>query len=239
MASNDMERDFLFTSSDHGHTGVSSNFGDAAASPPNGNASRKAKHTVQPKRTRGKKTTSSRQWLSPGRPSQRHSDNPPDTVGAKWVALAFALVFVPMLSIVLLLVGLTTWHRVRVFDESTPTLPVSWNPPSDSFYPLVSPGEFSLVASWASTVVNIVAAPFIFLFAFLIAKDIAQRRGREHLPYAQHEHPHMRTVREYLRVGTPNWLWKWWKERRVRKEFFASSTFITTLIGLCIALLFM
>ena len=94
------------------------------------------------------------------------------------LCLAFSLVFFPMLAVTFVLLGLVTWAKVDFPNPRDANLTVSNQPPTSSYYTLISPGKFALVSSWASTVVGSASAPFLTLFSFLIARSLVRRLGR-------------------------------------------------------------
>ena len=234
-----MERDFLFVPADDRRTDAPSRTEDASATHDNKKRTRE-KFAAHLKPASRRKTTIMSVHSGGIHHQEYHARGKTlDRVHAGWLALAFVVIFIPMASVALLLLGLTNWHRIRVFDRATATLPVTWTPPSDSFYPLVSQGQFSLVASWASTLANIVATPFVFLFSFLVARDLVLTYRVEYSTDIAHHEPHVRTIQSYLRAGSPEWAWKWLKDRKSQKGRAMDQPIKMTLIGLSISMVLM
>jgi hypothetical protein len=88
------------------------------------------------------------------------------------LALAFAMLFFPMLAIPLILLGFVLYtHERPIFSaRASPELPVVAPNSSYHYYTDIPVGSFTLVGSWASTLAQFVAAPLMLLFSFLVAK---------------------------------------------------------------------
>jgi hypothetical protein len=88
------------------------------------------------------------------------------------LALAFAMLFLPMLAIPLILLAFVLYtHERPIFAaRASPELPVDAPNSSYHYYTDIPVGAFTLVGSWASTLAQFVAAPLMLLFSFLVAK---------------------------------------------------------------------
>jgi hypothetical protein len=94
------------------------------------------------------------------------------------IGLAFATVFFPLFLIATLLclfVTLPIWTLPNTFEEN-PNLPI--RPVDSSFFlTLVLSNKVSLTSSFASNIAQFAAAPFLLLFSFLVALELA--KGQE------------------------------------------------------------
>ena len=119
--------------------------------------------------------------------------------------LAFTLLFVPLLAIPLIFLAFVfyTTRHVTFPDKSTPRLPLNSHPLSKSYYTTVSAGSFTLVGSWASTLAQFVLAPFMALFSFYVAREIALKRGDGSEPLE------MRNVMHEILRANPASIWQW------------------------------
>lgn len=89
--------------------------------------------------------------------------------------LTFAMLFVPMLGIALILLAFVfyTHKRVKFRDNGTAALPVNLAFVSNrSYYTSIGATKFVLVSSWASTASQFVIPPFMLLFSFFVAREI-------------------------------------------------------------------
>jgi len=70
--------------------------------------------------------------------------------------------------------------RVRFNRESvgTPELPALPTPPANAYYTTITAGRFLLLSSWASSAAGTVFAPFMLLFSFVAARELARRSER-------------------------------------------------------------
>ena len=95
--------------------------------------------------------------------------------------LASALLFIPLLAIALLCLAFVFVGSKRVrfqFNETNelPILAKDIITSNSSYYTLEDIGSFTLLGSWASSAAQLVLAPFMVLFSFLIAREIKSSR---------------------------------------------------------------
>ena len=123
-------------------------------------------------------------------------------------------------------------------------LPILQPAPTFNYYTQVSPSEFALVASWASTIVGNVSAPLLILFSFVIARSIWRRQRAANMTQDPDEEETVadteQRIRELLHSRTYMKLWKWfkatvhWSNRNVLKD----EALLAAIGGLSITLLF-
>lgn len=93
------------------------------------------------------------------------------------IVLAFFLLLIPLLGISLVLVIFVFYKEFHdIFpNKGTDTLPTPYpNVTRDAYYTNISIGKVTLASSWASTAVQFVLAPFMFLFSFVVAREFSQ-----------------------------------------------------------------
>ena len=145
--------------------------------------------------------------------------------GAK-VCLAFSLAFFPMLTIPALLLALVTVGKVPHFtSEGTETLTTFNAAPSGNYYVTtgISAGKFALVASWASTIMSNISAPFLILFSFLIARSMSRmeeygtdRKSKERIREILHSRSYIRLLK-WIRTILP-----WNNEERIDQASYVT-----------------
>ncbi|MCJ1474293.1 hypothetical protein MMC13_002951 [Lambiella insularis] len=122
--------------------------------------------------------------------------------------IAFGFIFVPMtvLAIALLIFVHKKSGRVKFNDEDlgTSELPAVPRPPSNAYYTTFGIGSFLLLASWTSTAAGVVLTPFMLLFSFIVAQEIA----KHHTQDASIPHHDSHLLREML-SGTWRGIWHW------------------------------
>ena len=92
------------------------------------------------------------------------------------ILLAFAVIFFPMLVIVTVLLVFVFKYQLLFLSlaDGTPQLPIHSVPPRNAYYTTVDIGSYLLVSSGASNIAQIVVAPFMLLFSFFVAREIAR-----------------------------------------------------------------
>jgi hypothetical protein len=97
------------------------------------------------------------------------------------IALAFTTVFFPLVSVATILCLFVTIPSLTITNppEDNANLPV---PPQDQyfFFTTVFSNKFTLASSFASNIAQFAAAPFLLLFSFLVALDLAHRNQAIH-----------------------------------------------------------
>ncbi|KAH7389682.1 hypothetical protein DE146DRAFT_791684 [Phaeosphaeria sp. MPI-PUGE-AT-0046c] len=111
--------------------------------------------------------------------TEEHEDSNPRSRSAPrlvQVALAFAIVFCPLVLVATLLclfITLPRWTAENV-PETNPNLPV--HPLDDSvLWTNIRTNHVALTSSFASNIAQFAASPFLLLFSFLVALEIAKR----------------------------------------------------------------
>ena len=147
--------------------------------------------------------------ITPNSPNRRGNDKKEEAsapISSAKVCLAFSLAFFPILAIPTLLLVLVTVGKVpHVTNNGTDALNIVNTAPSGNYYTTagVSAGQFALVASWASTIMGNISAPFLILFSFLIARSMS-RRKEDGMDTGSKER-----IREILHSRSYMRLWKW------------------------------
>lgn len=97
---------------------------------------------------------------------------------------AFVILFVPMLILASTLCTLVFGHgkyiTYRYESSNEPGLPINNTLDNDSYYTSTNAGALLLASSWTTTVAGWTAAPFMLLYAFLIARNIARTKDGPH-----------------------------------------------------------
>ena len=115
-------------------------------------------------------TDSESLYVSPAAPAEPKASRKRDLL------LAFALLFIPLSAIVIILLAFVFYKTERVQFQQYRTRELSI--PSDnatsrtSYYTTQSIGSFTLLGSWASNVAQFVLAPFMVLFTFYVAREV-------------------------------------------------------------------
>lgn len=126
------------------------------------------------------------------------------------IALAFAIVFFPLVFVATLLclfVTIPTW-TIQIPPQENVDLPVS--PLDESFFATkVLMNSVALTSSFASNAAQLAASPFLLLFSFLVALELANR----------HEDVDQDVVK--LLQGEPKFLFNWtllrfWRARNAK-----------------------
>ncbi|KAL9094213.1 MAG: hypothetical protein Q9165_003353 [Trypethelium subeluteriae] len=105
-------------------------------------------------------------------------EEPPKARPRRDLIFTCLLVFVPLSAISLILLAFTFYTDIHVPFPDTDSLGDlgHYNPnvTRHAYYTKIPVGGFTLVGSWASTASQFVLAPFMFLFSYLVAKELAQ-----------------------------------------------------------------
>ena len=162
-------------------------------------------------------------------------------VSVAGLSLMFTVLFIPMLAIPLLLLGLVLWDYVKFTNEEDQILPSLNGAPSYNWYTLVSPSQFALVSSWASTIIGNVSAPFLILFSFLVARPLARASEDDYsdgVSSGRREDLESR-IREILHSRTYMKLWKWIKSFIPgSSKAISDEATLVAILGVGISLLF-
>lgn len=166
-------------------------------------------------------------------------------IGLTGLLAAFAILFLPMVTVTFVLLGLVLWEYIpKNFPDNIPQLPVANLPLQNVYYTGVSAGKFALVASWASTVSQIVTGPFMLLFSFLIARELSHGGEYEKAGTKQGLHygnkQWNRKVRDLLQSGSNHGLgwWTKWKHLKQMSGLARNRFMRMALLGLIINLFF-
>lgn len=92
------------------------------------------------------------------------------------ILLACLLVLVPITVVTTLLIMFVSWARWTLYDPdyTRPDLPIA-RLDSSSFNTVVFASKVILVSSWSSNIAQFATAPFMLIFSFLVARDLASR----------------------------------------------------------------
>lgn len=122
------------------------------------------------------------------------------------IFLAFTIVSLPLLVIAILLLAFVFLAEREIPDNYTdnPQLPLLNLTSSDAFYTRKDAGDFLLVGSWASNFATLMIAPFMLLFSYAVAREVALQSAQNH------ENPGawLPLLQEILR-GTHVGIWHW------------------------------
>ncbi|OCL02135.1 hypothetical protein AOQ84DRAFT_424282 [Glonium stellatum] len=94
--------------------------------------------------------------------------------------VAFVVLFIPMVALPLLLIAFVYIPAYRQYfpNNGTPELPVNLSAVSNSsYYTYVNGTTITLVSSWAPNMAQFGTAPFMFIFSFLVAFELASERN--------------------------------------------------------------
>lgn len=155
------------------------------------------------------------------------------------IFLAFTIVSLPLLVIAILLLAFVFRAEREIPDNDTDNLelPVNNSLSSDAFYTRKDIGDFLLVGSWASNFATLTIAPFMLLFSYAVAREVALQSDKNH------ENPStgLPLLQEILRgaqVGVWHWLAaKTYKRNKALKtsvraiDFAALGLFVATLLS--------
>ncbi|KAG7007782.1 hypothetical protein G7Y79_00008g024200 [Physcia stellaris] len=142
------------------------------------------------------------------------------------IFLAFTIVSLPLLVIAILLLAFVFRAEREIPDNDTDNLelPVNNSLSSDAFYTRKDIGDFLLVGSWASNFATLTIAPFMLLFSYAVAREVALQSDKNHenpstgLPLLQEI---LRGLRWAYGIG---WLRKRTRETKHSKPLYEQST---------------
>ena len=136
-----------------------------------------------------------------------HHQKLSDPTKKRDILFAAALIFIPILTISLLLLGFTFSRSVRLTfqddsDVNNPDkgpLPSVKNPSHGYYYTDIDSTRYVLVGSWASNIALGLFAPFMLLFSFLVAWTATSENNIE----VSH------ILHELLKGSQGDGLWRW------------------------------
>lgn len=142
------------------------------------------------------------------------------------IALAFSTVFFPLVLVATLLclyvtIPIWTIHNPPEENADLPILPLD----DSAFYTAIMQKKVVLTSSWASNIGSMAAAPFLLLFSFLVALELAdQHQGTD------------QDVTTLLR-GSISWWSSWaiirsWRARNTQRAYGTRLACIGALLSL-------
>lgn len=142
----------------------------------------------------------------PGEKGGNPAEKAPRLSRKRDIFLAFTIVSLPLLVIAILLLAFVFLAEREIPDSSTddPQLPLLDLTSSDAFYTRRDIGDFLLVGSWASNFATLTIAPFMLLFSYAVAWEVALQSA------PNHENPSawLPVLQEILR-GAHVGIWHW------------------------------
>lgn len=145
------------------------------------------------------------------------------------IAIAFATVFCPLVlvgTLLCLFVTLPTW-TVENIAETNSDLPVTLLDDSVLWTQILS-NDVTLTSSFASNIAQFAASPFLLLFSFLVALEVAKRH--------QDMDP---AATKLLQSDQKFWtVLQIWRNRRTQRGYGTTIAGIGALVSLCLTYVF-
>jgi hypothetical protein len=156
------------------------------------------------------------------------------------LALAFAVVFVPLLAIPIILCSFITHWGVDLASasESCHQLPGNTIDSGSYFYTTMALNYVVLTSSWLSNVSQFATTPFLFLFSFMVAaRFVPQRKPDSDTPSFRPTdiRNEIAPIRRLL-AGTTYSLWQWVKDFVFDERKARGPTVRFTALGSALAL---